>query len=108
MQEEIVDETDKFVDNMQTVRVNLPLLAMSLPPELRKMLHTNQMTIAVAPGAGQGKEGKSGHEQLSPRSTALQQGQLHVQQQGQQGQQGQAQQAGVVEIRLDQVPNNVP
>lgn len=41
-QEEIVDETDAFIDNEQTCRVNARVLAMSLPPGLRRLLLTSQ------------------------------------------------------------------
>lgn len=33
-----MDETDKFVDNLHTVKVDLPKLLASLPPHLRKSL----------------------------------------------------------------------
>ncbi|GBF96396.1 hypothetical protein Rsub_09195 [Raphidocelis subcapitata] len=38
MGEEIVDETDAFIDNEKTTRVNARLLTMSLPPQLRRVL----------------------------------------------------------------------
>ncbi|GMH43539.1 hypothetical protein BSKO_11461 [Bryopsis sp. KO-2023] len=38
LQEEIVDETDIFVDNLQTSKVNAQLLTMALPPHLRRWL----------------------------------------------------------------------
>jgi hypothetical protein len=41
-QEEIVDETDAFIDNEKTCRVNARVLAMSLPPGLRRLLVTSQ------------------------------------------------------------------
>lgn len=41
-QEEIVDETDAFIDNEKTCRVNARVLAGSLPPGLRRLLVTSQ------------------------------------------------------------------
>lgn len=38
LQEEIVDETDTFVDNERTMKVNASVLALTLPPRLRPML----------------------------------------------------------------------
>ncbi|KAI8463504.1 MAG: hypothetical protein J3K34DRAFT_462412 [Monoraphidium minutum] len=38
MGEEIVDETDAYIDNEKTTRVNARLLTMSLPPQLRRVL----------------------------------------------------------------------
>lgn len=38
LQEEIVDETDIFVDNLQTAKVNAQTLLTGLPPHLRKWL----------------------------------------------------------------------
>jgi len=37
-----VDETDAFIDNEKTCRVNARVLAMSLPPGLRRLLLTSQ------------------------------------------------------------------
>lgn len=37
MQEEIVDETDQFIDNEQKIKVNTVLLSQSLPPRLRRV-----------------------------------------------------------------------
>jgi hypothetical protein len=82
MQEEIVDETDRYVDNEQTVRVNLPLLAMALPPELRRMITTSAATAAAGVlagggggGAGAGAGGDGGEARLgrpSPGAAGLQ------------------------------------
>ena len=67
LQEEIVDETDTYIDNDKTTRVNARLLTMSLPPKLRRVLmagqlaHTAAAATAIAlnaaregPGTGQG------------------------------------------------------
>lgn len=48
LQEEIVDETDKFVDNEKTTRVNARLLTMSLPPKLRRVLMAGQLAHTAA------------------------------------------------------------
>ncbi len=43
------------MDNEQTVKVNLPLLAMTLPPELRRMITASVASAAagvLAGGAG--------------------------------------------------------
>lgn len=45
-QEEIVDETDAFIDNEKTCKVNARVLAMSLPPGLRRLLVTSQQLQA--------------------------------------------------------------
>ena len=45
-------QTDRFVDNEKTVRVNLPLLAMTLPPELRRMIEKSAATAAAGVLAG--------------------------------------------------------
>jgi hypothetical protein len=37
-----VDETDAFIDNEKTCRVNARVMAMSLPPGLRRLLLTSQ------------------------------------------------------------------
>ena len=36
IQQEIVDETDRYIDNEQRQRVNAQLMLRSLPPRLRK------------------------------------------------------------------------
>ncbi len=51
MQEEIVDETDRYVDNLQTVKVNAAVLAMTLPPYLRKLVHASGAAGGAAGGA---------------------------------------------------------
>ncbi|KAF8055113.1 CBSDUF3 [Scenedesmus sp. PABB004] len=43
MQEEIVDETDAYVDNEKTCAVNARVLAGSLPPALRRLLLASQL-----------------------------------------------------------------
>jgi hypothetical protein len=40
------------VDNEKTVRVNLPLLAMTLPPELRRMITASVASAAAGVLAG--------------------------------------------------------
>jgi hypothetical protein len=51
--DEIVDETDEFVDVAMRTRVNKTSLSRSLPPYLRKALKTGGMTSAVnSPVAG--------------------------------------------------------
>jgi hypothetical protein len=57
----------------QTTLVNLPLLTMQLPPELRKILHQNHMTINVAPGAGLAAGGREGPQPAGSPRLALQQ-----------------------------------
>ena len=47
LQEEIVDETDMFVDNLQTSRVNASKLAGGLPPRLRVMLDRGAFTPRI-------------------------------------------------------------
>jgi hypothetical protein len=47
LQEEIVDETDLYVDNMQTSKVNSAMLARSLPPRLRRVLSAGIFTPRV-------------------------------------------------------------
>ncbi|KAL0054729.1 hypothetical protein WJX82_001540 [Trebouxia sp. C0006] len=42
IQQEIVDETDRYVDNEQRQRVNAQLMLRNLPPRLRKMLLSRQ------------------------------------------------------------------
>jgi metal transporter CNNM len=44
---EIVDETDQFVDNLHSTRVNAAVLARSLPPHLRKAVAAWQVTPRV-------------------------------------------------------------
>ncbi|KAK9825434.1 hypothetical protein WJX81_007178 [Elliptochloris bilobata] len=45
LQQEIVDETDRFVDNDQRHKVNVALLLKDLPPHLRRsLLHSRQAT----------------------------------------------------------------
>lgn len=48
---EIVDETDRYVDNMHEERVNAALMARSLPPHLRKALASWLVTPRVGPAA---------------------------------------------------------
>jgi hypothetical protein len=79
MQEEIVDETDRYVDNEQTVRVNLPLLAMALPPELRRMIEKSAATAAAGVLAGGGVAGA-----VAGGQGQQQQGQQHKHKQQQQ------------------------
>jgi hypothetical protein len=56
-QEEIVDETDAYIDNEKTCRVNARVLAGSLPPGLRRLLiasqqHQQQRLQAYVAAAG--------------------------------------------------------
>lgn len=50
---EIVDETDQFVDNLRSEKVNSALMAKSLPLRLRQLLmaRTNGPSVAVGPSA---------------------------------------------------------
>jgi hypothetical protein len=48
VQEEIVDETDTYIDNEKTTRVNARLLTMSLPPKLRRVLMAGQLAHTAA------------------------------------------------------------
>lgn len=52
LQEEIVDETDQFVDNMQTARVNAAVLNSTLPPRLKTLLTSGAFTPRVGRLAG--------------------------------------------------------
>ncbi|KAG2489018.1 hypothetical protein HYH03_012456 [Edaphochlamys debaryana] len=47
LQEEIIDETDLYIDNMQSQRVNAAAVAGSLPPRLRQVLQTGLFTPRV-------------------------------------------------------------
>ena len=47
LQDEIVDETDTFVDNLQTSRVNAAKQAGSLPPRLCAMLDRGAFTPRI-------------------------------------------------------------
>ncbi|KXZ48422.1 hypothetical protein GPECTOR_28g830 [Gonium pectorale] len=47
LQEEIIDETDLYIDNMQSQRVNAAAVAGSLPPRLRQVLSTGLFTPRV-------------------------------------------------------------
>ncbi len=62
LQEEIVDETDLWVDNEQTARVNVAALTKSLPPRLRKVLSAGLFTPRV---------GRLAKGVMSPRSAAV-------------------------------------
>ncbi|GLI66609.1 hypothetical protein VaNZ11_010530 [Volvox africanus] len=47
LQEEIIDETDLYIDNLQSQRVNAAAVAGSLPPRLRQVLSTGLFTPRV-------------------------------------------------------------
>lgn len=47
LQTEIVDETDQYIDNLQTSRVNAATLVGTLPPRLRKVLQAGMFTPRV-------------------------------------------------------------
>lgn len=48
LQFELVDETDRFVDNLCTTRVVLADLVSQLPPHLRRVLEGRQMAARLA------------------------------------------------------------
>lgn len=74
LQEEIVDETDLWVDNEQTARVNVAALTKSLPPRLRKVLSAGLFTPRVgrlakgvmSPRSASGPAGVPGATGVSP------------------------------------------
>lgn len=82
LQAEIVDETDRYVDNMHSERVNAALLRRSLPPHLRRVLSTRTLlpriggasfmerTAASGNGGLEGAAGGWGAAVSSPRSVA--------------------------------------
>jgi hypothetical protein len=45
--QEIIDETDRYVDNDRRQRVNAAVMMNSLPPRLRRMLRTRQFKPRV-------------------------------------------------------------
>ncbi|GFH09065.1 CNNM transmembrane domain-containing protein, partial [Haematococcus lacustris] len=47
LQEEIIDETDLYVDNLQATRVNAAEVVGALPPRLQRMLNTGLFTPRV-------------------------------------------------------------
>jgi hypothetical protein len=47
LQEEIVDETDTFIDNHQKKQVNASMTAGTLPPRLRAMLNCGAFTPRI-------------------------------------------------------------
>lgn len=47
---EIIDETDRFVDNMQKQKINALELSNSLPKKLRALLRMGVFTAAIRPG----------------------------------------------------------
>lgn len=68
---EIVDETDQFVDNLHSTRVNAAVLARSLPPHLRKAVAAWQVTPRVGTAfqvyrmaGSSGREGVNGVGEL--------------------------------------------
>lgn len=54
-----MDETDKYVDNERTMRVNATLMAMALPPRLRPLLATWRVTAAAGDGPARMPSGES-------------------------------------------------
>ncbi|KIY92515.1 hypothetical protein MNEG_15449 [Monoraphidium neglectum] len=63
MQAEIIDETDLFVDNERSVRVNAHVLAQALPAKIRQALQLNPHGASGAGGAGAGTGPAGGHWQ---------------------------------------------
>ncbi|GAB4817855.1 hypothetical protein N2152v2_004901 [Parachlorella kessleri] len=51
LQSEIVDETDQFIDNLHSERVNAALLARGLPAHLRRVLPTRNMVPRIGSAA---------------------------------------------------------
>ncbi|CAL8472218.1 g11760 [Coccomyxa elongata] len=51
LQQEIVDETDQFVDNMRMQKVNAAVLLKALPPHLRNLMVTRNSGAATATSA---------------------------------------------------------
>ena len=45
LQIEIVDETDQFIDNVRTQRVNAAVLVHNLPPHIRKHLLAGALSL---------------------------------------------------------------
>lgn len=48
---EIIDETDRYVDNMKKKKINAQELSNSLPGKLRALLRMGVFTSAIRPGA---------------------------------------------------------
>eukprot|EP01024_Parvocaulis_polyphysoides_P067218 TRINITY_DN7986_c0_g1_i6.p1 TRINITY_DN7986_c0_g1~~TRINITY_DN7986_c0_g1_i6.p1 ORF type:complete len:282 (-),score=46.71 TRINITY_DN7986_c0_g1_i6:940-1752(-) len=70
LQQEILDETDQFVDNLHTTRVNAALLMQTLPPNLKQILSqvfTPRIgLLAAKTGSGKIVINKQGMSQISP------------------------------------------
>lgn len=52
LQQEIVDETDQYVDNLHKDRVDAALLARTLPPHLQRVLNSRALLPRIGPAGG--------------------------------------------------------